>query len=139
MTSPPGGGSRRKRPVLVPVLAVLLATGMGTTAVLGGLNEAPDPPPPMLGPGDTLDQGQFVTKIIGAKFHVLRGETEYDEDKRLLDLDFGVTNEGDSTIGLDSPVMPGEKRTPSSFPGTILKTVPAIKTEYGAATMVLTP
>ncbi|MFI0417490.1 hypothetical protein [Spongiactinospora sp. 9N601] len=139
MTSPPGGGSRKKRPVLVPVIAVLLATGMGATAVLGGLDQVPDPPPAALGPGDTLDQGQFATQFVESKFVAVPPPNRFTKEKRLIDLVFKVTNLGEKTVQVGSPPAPG--RRPSFFTffgGSVLRTEPEIESRSGGTAMVLT-
>jgi hypothetical protein len=137
MTSPQGGDvGRKKRPVFVPVLAVLLATGLGMTALLGGLNEMPYEPS-LLGPGDVLDQGQFTTLFVGAKYGPVPGADETAPDRRLLDIEFKVTNRSDETVTLGAPQEPGKVIAAFTlFAGSILKTEPALRTEFGSQAFV---
>ncbi|MCG5216946.1 hypothetical protein [Streptosporangium sp. KLBMP 9127] len=136
MTSPPGGGSRKKRPVLVPVVAVLLATGMGATAVLGGLDQVPDPPPKQLGAGQFLDQGLYRTQFVGAKSYVTPSDSEYVDDKRFLDLEFKVINLGQDTDVVGGPSDPARPSVWSAFANSVLRTTPPVKGKYGADTFV---
>jgi hypothetical protein len=138
MTSPPGGGSRKKRPVLVPVIAVLLATGMGTTAVLGGLDQVPTKRVTQLGPGSFLDQGHYRTQFVGAKSYVIPPETQFGEPQRVLDVDLKVTNLSTKTDSVGTPPAPGGRSsTYGAFANSILRTTPPIKTKYGAEAFVL--
>ncbi|MDF5751778.1 hypothetical protein [Spongiactinospora sp. TRM90649] len=137
MTSPPGGG-RKKRPVLIPVIAVLLATGLGATAVLGGLDRLPDPPPLTLKQGDVLDQGLFRTRFVGATLTTVAPRNTWDKEKRLLDLMFKVTSHADKTMPVGGPPDPGQ---PSAFfmlfGGSLLRTDPVLKTEFGGIAKVV--
>ncbi|RBQ21932.1 hypothetical protein DP939_04475 [Spongiactinospora rosea] len=125
--------------MLVPVIAVLLATGMGATAVLGGLDRVPDPPPAALGPGDTLDQGQFATRFLGTKFVAVPPANRFSEEKRFIDLMFKVTNLGAKTVPVGSPSPPGRRSSFFSFfGGSVLRTEPEIKSGSGGTGLVLT-
>lgn len=135
MTSPSRGGSRRKRPVLLPVIAVLLATGLGTTAVLGGLDTIPDPPPQRLGPRAVLDQGQFRTEFVESVYTVVPPETEIGDERHRLDLVFKVTNLGDETAPVG--VTPGPGRLGGgSFASSILRLDPAVGDQSGIGIVV---
>lgn len=132
MTSP-ARGDRKKRPVLLPVLAVLFATGFGLTAVLGGLSAVPDPPPEQLGPGDTLDQGRFSTRFVEAVYTLVSPQEAWEEEKRYLDLVFEVTNQGKETTRVGNPPEPGKPPSPGGtlFASSILRTDPVIETQQG--------
>jgi hypothetical protein len=131
MTSFPQG-ARRRRPVLVPVASALAATGIGVTALLGGLEQAPDEPPPKAGPGDVIDQGEFRTQFIKAIDTTERDE--FGTATRYLELVLKVTNMGDTTTSVGVVPQPGDKisQLPSSFAPSLLRTKPEIKTKYGA-------
>jgi hypothetical protein len=106
MTSTRDGNARR-RPILIPVVALLAAAGLAVTAVLGGLNEAPSPVPEQLGKGDMLDQGEFSTEFGDA---VVRRGGQNDlgvSDKRYLQIALKVTNETDETVSAFSAVDGG--------------------------------
>ncbi|SDQ80646.1 hypothetical protein SAMN04489764_2194 [Thermostaphylospora chromogena] len=119
--------------MLLPVLAVLFATGFGLTAVLGGLSTVPDPPPEQLGPGDTLDQGRFSTRFVEAVYTLVRPPEEWEEERRYLDLVFEVTNKGNETTDVGSPPEPGKPPSPAGtlFASSILRTDPVIETRQG--------
>lgn len=136
MTSP-SRGTRRRRPVLVPVASALAAAGVGVTALLGGLNEAPEKPPPQVAPGKTIDQGQFRTEFIKAIDTTERGGFGF--TKRFLQLVLKVTNVGKETVPVGILPKPEEKipPIPHSFAGTILRISPEIKSKYGPEVSVL--
>ncbi|MCT9934765.1 hypothetical protein N5079_31615 [Planotetraspora sp. A-T 1434] len=135
MTSPPRG-SRRRRPVLVPVASALGAIGLGVTALFGGLKDAPEEPPPKVAQGQVIDQGQFRTQFIKAI-----DTTEKDDfggSKRYLELVLKVTNQGDKTTTVGVVPEPGHKvQRVSGFAGSILRVTPEIKTKYGPDASVL--
>ncbi|MEZ0073027.1 hypothetical protein [Planotetraspora sp. GP83] len=135
MTSPPRG-SRRRRPVLVPVASALGATGLGVTALFGGLKDAPEEPAPKVAQGQVIDQGQFRTQFIKAI-----DTTEKDDfggSKRYLELVLKVTNKGDKTTYVGTVPAPGGKFSPiGGFAGSLLRTKPEIKTKYGAQASVI--
>ncbi|GAA5085496.1 hypothetical protein [Thermocatellispora tengchongensis] len=125
--------------MLIPVIAVLLASGLGITALLGGLDQVPDPPPEQLGEGAILDQGQFRTQFVAARYVFTPAANEFAEDQRHLELEFKVTNLGDRTTYVGSPQQPGKETTSSVlFAGSILRTTPPIRTEAGGVGAVLT-
>jgi hypothetical protein len=97
MTSTPPGGSRRRRPVLIPVLVVLALATVGVSAAFGGLEETPKQQPDQLGKGAEVDQGQMITRFEDA---VVRpgGNGVGISDKRYLQIIMKVTNESDGTI-----------------------------------------
>ncbi|GGK94893.1 hypothetical protein Sme01_57610 [Sphaerisporangium melleum] len=98
MTSTPARGARRRRPVLIPVLAVLAATTVGVSAAFGGMADAPEEPPELLAKGAEFDQGEMRTVFEDA---VVRPGGKYEmgvSDKRYLQLILKVTNQADHTI-----------------------------------------
>jgi len=116
-------------------MALVALTAIGITALLGGLNERPDPPPPALKPGQTLDQGQFATQVVESKLTLEKAENEFAEDKRYVDVVFKVTNKTDETVSVGRP--PAAKNKGFSFGGTLLKMTPEIKSELGPQIFVL--
>ena len=128
MSSP--RGSRRRRPVLVPVATAVVAAGIGVTAVSGGLAQASDEPPPKVAPGKVIDQGQFRTQFVKA-IDTIEPET-FGDPKHYLWLAFRVTNVGKETTSIGLLPEPNKIRSmPFSFAGSILRVRPEIKTEYG--------
>ncbi|GAA3122080.1 hypothetical protein GCM10010466_11270 [Planomonospora alba] len=127
MTSPSGGGTRRRRPIAVPLTALVLAAGLGATAALGGFADAPDTPPRRLGPGATVDQKQFLTKFTAART-VFRPDGHGSGGRRFLEVELQVTNRGDATTGTGSPGQDG-----AFFARGLLAMTPAIASEGGPA------
>ncbi|MFE3454832.1 hypothetical protein ACFXJ8_38510 [Nonomuraea sp. NPDC059194] len=127
MTEPSSEDDRPRRPILVPAVGLVLATGLGITALLGGLNEAPDPKPPALKLATDIDQGQFKTQFVESRVTVVQPDTSFGDPKRFLEVEAKVTNEGDETA------MVG-----SAFTSTLLKMTPEIKPKYGVITIVPT-
>ncbi|MER6951754.1 hypothetical protein ABT294_47835 [Nonomuraea sp. NPDC000554] len=125
----PSGDSKPKRPVVVPAVALVAVTAIGITALLGGLEERPDPAPPQLAVGKTLDQGQFETEFVESKVTLVKAENAYSKDKRYLDVVFKVTNKTDETVRVGSP--PDAQNGGSGFGSSLLKMTPQIKTPYG--------
>lgn len=132
MTEPSGDSSKPKRPVVVPAIGLVLLTTLGITALLGGLNEVPDPTPPQLSKGLTLDQGRYQTQFVDAVVSTQKAQNEFSEDKRFLDLIFKVTNQGKETspMGLP-PAKPESAFTGTTFASSLVKITPAIKQEFG--------
>ncbi|MEV5413339.1 hypothetical protein AB0K60_31465 [Thermopolyspora sp. NPDC052614] len=97
------GGSRRRRPVLLPVTALLAATGLAVSAALGGFDEAPKPAPESLGKGGVLDQERISTEFQDA---VVRpgGQGIGVSDKRYLQIHLRVTNLSDETVSAFSMI-----------------------------------
>ncbi|MEZ7130305.1 hypothetical protein ACBR40_33650 [Nonomuraea sp. AD125B] len=138
MTEPAGGSDERpRRPVVVPAVALVALTALGITALLGGLDEAPDVPKP-LGQGAVLDQGMYSTKFVESRVKVEKGELSFDEDKRFVELVFDVTNKTDETarVGMP-PEQPSQAFTLTSFAGSLLKISPAFSKESGPFTFAL--
>lgn len=131
MTDP----ERRARPVAVPVAALLVATALGVTALLGGLDERPEPPPQRLKPGQLLDQGQFTTRFVESKVVVEHAKDEFGTDKRYLDVVLTVTNTGDETVNVGS--LPAGKSSGFGFGSTLLKMTPELPSEWGGELFVL--
>lgn len=127
MTEPSSGDGSPRRPVLVPAVGLVLATGLGITALLGGLNEAPDPNPPALKVAAEIDQGQFKTQFVESRVVVVKPDTSFGDPKRFLELEAKVTNTSDETALADS-----------AFAATLLKTTPEIKPKYGVIAIVPT-
>ncbi|MFC0864592.1 hypothetical protein ACFHYQ_20075 [Sphaerimonospora cavernae] len=135
MTSP-SHGTRRRRPVLVPVAAALAAAGIGVTAALGGLKEAPPEKPPQLTPGQAIDQGQFRTEFLEAVDTTEQGS--FGMTKRYLEIFIKVTNLGKETTRVGLLPKPGKiSEMPLSFAGSLLSVNPEIKSKYGADVFVL--
>ncbi|MET8141583.1 hypothetical protein ABZU32_14855 [Sphaerisporangium sp. NPDC005288] len=98
MTSTPPRGARRRRPVLIPAVAVLAAATAGVSAALGGLAQAPDTSVEKLGKGAEFDQGKMLTVVQDA---VVRSGGKFEmgvPGKRYLQIVLKVTNETDRTI-----------------------------------------
>ncbi|MET8988008.1 hypothetical protein ABZW49_21390 [Nonomuraea wenchangensis] len=138
MTEPSGGSDTRpRRPVVVPAIALVALTALGITALLGGLDEAPDVPEP-LSQGAVLDQGMYSTKFVGSRVKVEKGELSFDEDKRFVELVFDVTNKTDETARVGIPAeQPSQAFTMTSFAGSLLKISPAFSKEAGPFTFAL--
>ncbi len=135
MTSSPRG-ARRRRPVLVPVASALAAGGIGVTAALGGLKDAPDEPPPKVAQGAVIDQGEFRTQFIKAIDTTETGS--FGDTKRYLELVLKVTNIGNETTTVGSVPRPGDRALPiTGFAGSLLRTTPEIKTKYGPEASVV--
>ncbi len=62
----PRRGSRRRRPVLVSVSALVIATGTVVVAALGGFAAVPEDPPPVVKAGEEIDQDLFRTTVVDA-------------------------------------------------------------------------
>lgn len=62
----PRRGSRRRRPVLVSVSALVMATGTVVVAALGGFAAVPEDPPPVVKAGEEIDQDLFRTTVVDA-------------------------------------------------------------------------
>ncbi|MEV7005286.1 hypothetical protein [Streptosporangium sp. NPDC051022] len=133
MTSPPGGESTRRRPVAVPIAALVAATGLGITAAFGGFSEAPQEPPKQLGPGASLDQGEFTTKFVESRT-VFQPDQFGGEGKRFLEVELQVTNKGDETTGVGFPRY--GKTSGVFFAASLLKMTPAIADESGPTVSV---
>ncbi|WP_146615976.1 hypothetical protein [Nonomuraea aridisoli] len=126
MTEPSGESpEKRRRPVAVPAAALVAFTAFGVTALLGGLNEAPEEPEP-LGQGAVLDQGLYSTRLVESRVTVERAATRFDEDKHFVELVFDVTNKGDETRSVGIPAQKLEQAYLSdSFAGSLLKINPS--------------
>jgi hypothetical protein len=139
MTEPSGGSSDKpRRPVVVPAIGLVALTGIGITALLGGLNEVPDDPD-LLGQGAVLDQGRYETKFVESRVTVQKAQSIIDEDKRFVELIFDVTNKGDETTPLGLPPETPEKGFAlQTFAGSLLKITPAFPKESGPFVFVQT-
>ncbi|MFI6501995.1 hypothetical protein [Nonomuraea typhae] len=138
MTEATGASSTPKRPVVVPAIGLVLLTVLGITALLGGMNEVPDPAPPQLAKGAILDQGQYATQFVDAVITTQKAENEFGEDKRFLDLIFKVTNQGTETspVGMP-PQKPESAFTGTTFASSLVKITPTIKQEFGPMAFAL--
>ncbi|WP_433437080.1 hypothetical protein [Nonomuraea sp. CA-141351] len=115
----------------MPAVALVAFTAVGITALLGGLREAPDEPEP-LGQGAVLDQGLYSTKFVESHVTVERAKTQFDEDKRFVELVFDVTNEGDETVPVGLPGQNPAQAVGSNFFATsLLKITPAFDKDAG--------
>lgn len=132
MTDPSGSDDRPKRPILVPAIGLVLATGLGVTALLGGLNEKPDLKPPDVAAGKTIKMGLFEAEAVSSQVRVQRATTSFGEDKRFLDLTFKVKNVGEQTTPVGMPPI-GGKALSTTFAGALLKITPPIKSEFATA------
>ncbi|MEU8251290.1 hypothetical protein [Nonomuraea sp. NPDC048916] len=132
MTEPSGGRDKPRRPVAVPALALVAVTVIGVTALLGGLDEAPDPPPQQLGPGSVLDQGRYSTRFVESRVRVEKAESRFAEHKRFVELVFDVTNLGDETtpVGLP-PAKPEHSGLGVSFADSLVKITPEFSEDAG--------
>ncbi|WP_188195429.1 hypothetical protein [Nonomuraea sp. SYSU D8015] len=139
MTEPSGGSTDKpRRPVAVPAVGLVALTAIGITALLGGLNEAPDEPEP-LGQGAVLDQGRYETKFVESRVTVERAQSEFQQDKRFLELVFDVTNKGDETSAVGRPPDKIERAfTAETFAGSLVKISPALPKESGPFIFVRT-
>jgi hypothetical protein len=124
MTSTPPGGGPRRRPVLIPVLAVLAAATVGVSAAFGGLKDAPGEQPEQLGKGAEYDQGQISTRFEDAVVRPGGKDGLGISDKRYLQIILKVTNESDRTIEAQHmddalPTVRADAKTikPSGIPG----------------------
>ncbi|RCG31743.1 hypothetical protein DQ384_09395 [Sphaerisporangium album] len=122
MTSAAPTDAPRRRPILVPVLAVLAAATVGVSAAFGGLEDAPEPKADQLGKGATLDQGKMKTVFEDAVVRPGKNGLGV-PDKRYLQLILKVTNQTDRTIlaqGMNSALVAvradGKTIKPSSDP-----------------------
>ncbi|MFB9626917.1 hypothetical protein [Nonomuraea helvata] len=132
MTEPSGASSDKpRRPVVVPAIALVAFTAVGITALLGGLSEAADEPEP-LGQGAVLDQGLYSTRFVESRVAVERAKTQFDEDKRFVELVFDVTNQGDETFSVGLPADKIEQAfTSNAFAASLLNISPAFDKEAG--------
>ncbi|NJP91964.1 hypothetical protein HCN51_21285 [Nonomuraea sp. FMUSA5-5] len=137
MTEPSGGSTDKpRRPVAVPAIALVAITVVGITALLGGLNEAPEEPE-TLGPGAVLDQGRYTTKFVESRVTVERADSDFAEDKRFLELVFDVTNTSDKTSGVGSPPAKIERAYQAAdFAGSLVKISPAFPEDAGPFSFV---
>ncbi|MFI7641066.1 hypothetical protein [Nonomuraea sp. NPDC049400] len=132
MTEPSGASSDKpRRPVVVPAVALVAFTAVGITALLGGLSEAPDEPEP-LGQGAVLDQGLYSTKFVESRVTVERAKTQFEEDKRFVELVFDVTNQGDKTFPVGLPAQKVEQAFAlDGFAASLLNINPAFDKAAG--------
>ncbi|TYB69923.1 hypothetical protein FXF51_07165 [Nonomuraea sp. PA05] len=130
MTEPSGGSTDKpRRPVVVPALALVTFTAVGITALLGGLNEAPEQPDP-LSEGAVLDQGLYSTKFVGSRVKIEPAQNDWDEEKRFVELVFNVTNNSDETLLVGLPPEKVEQAFSSTFfAGSLVKIDPAFTHE----------
>lgn len=136
MTEPSGGSGMPRRPVAVPVAALLIVAAVGITALLGGLEEVEEPPPPPLSQGAVLDQALYSTKFVEARVTVEESGFSFEEDKRFVELLFDVTNLGDETMHVGAPP---EKPSivGSGFANSLIKITPPIEDGKGPFTYAL--
>ncbi|WP_219462176.1 hypothetical protein [Nonomuraea rhizosphaerae] len=127
MREPTGGSSRPKRPVVVPALGLVAVTALGITALLGGLDERPDPAPEQLKTGQPLDQGEFETEFVEAKTTLEPAKNQFGKDRRYVDVVVKVTNKTDQTIFVGGPIS--DRGYGSGFGGTVLRTTPQINSK----------
>jgi hypothetical protein len=135
MTEPSGDGSDKpRRPVAVPAIGLVALTGIGITALLGGLNEVPDKPD-LLGQGAVLDQGRYDTKFVESRVMVEQGDD--DQIRRFVELVFEVTNKDDETSSSGNPPESPEKAFVSNaFAGSLIKITPSFPKDAGPFTFV---
>jgi len=131
------GGKRRRRPILVPAAIAIAAAGLGVTALLGGLQEAPEKPPPEVAPGKIIDQGRFSTQFI--KAIDTTEQDRYGTPKRSLQLVLKVKNVSNETAPVGGIPKPDAKPSMGfgEFASSLLRIAPEIKSEYGPSVYVL--
>ncbi|NAS25397.1 hypothetical protein GT755_27400 [Herbidospora sp. NEAU-GS84] len=108
-----------RRPVLVPVVALLSVSGLGVTAGTGGLDTEPDSPPKQYQAGATIDQKLFKTQFVKA-VDVAEG------DRHAVELVLKVTNEGDTTESVGAMATGPKVSRHGRLGSTILKTTPPL-------------
>lgn len=108
-----------RRPVLVPVVALLSVSGLGVTAGTGGLNDRPDSPPKQYQPGATIDQKLLKTQFVKA-VDIAEG------DRHAVELVLKVTNEGDRTESLGAVATGAKVSRYGRLGTTILKITPPL-------------
>lgn len=141
MTEPSGDSSKPRRPVAVPIAALVAVTAIGIIALLGGLNEAPDKGPDALGQGAVLDQGRYTTRFVESRVKVEKAQSVIDEDKRFLELVFEVTNKGDETsrVGLPpDPDKPEQAWLGDAFADSLITITPKFPKDAGPFVYALT-
>ncbi|MEU8379593.1 hypothetical protein [Streptosporangium sp. NPDC048865] len=129
MTPPPEGPTGR-RPIAVPLVALVAIAGLGVTAALGGFATAPEKPPKRLGQGATVDQEQFTTTFVGSRTLSEPGLFG-SPAKRFLEIELRVVNKGDETAITGLPYSGGLGG--GSLGSSLLKINPAINGKYGAS------
>jgi len=125
MTDPSGGSTSARRPVAVPALALVAITVIGVTALLGGLDEVSDAPE-QLSQGAVLDQGRYTTRFVESRVTVVRAETQFDEDKRFVEMVFDVTNTGDDTAPVGVPPAKAGSALGAGFANSLIKIDPPV-------------
>ncbi|GAA3415846.1 hypothetical protein [Streptosporangium vulgare] len=128
--TPPSEGPTRRRPIAVPLVALVTIAGLGATAAVGGFATAPEKPPKRLGQGSTVDQEQFTTTFVGSRTLSEPGLFG-SPAKRFLEIELRVTNKGDETAITGLPYEGGLGG--GSLGSSLLKITPAIKGKYGAS------
>ncbi|MEU8265533.1 hypothetical protein AB0B89_00075 [Sphaerisporangium sp. NPDC049002] len=98
MTSTPTSGGSRRRPVLLPVLAALVAVTVGVSAAFGGLEDAPKEKPELLGKGAKVDQGRMTTLFEDAVVRPGGEDGLGVSGKRYLQIIMRVTNTSEETF-----------------------------------------
>ncbi|SEH00418.1 hypothetical protein SAMN05444920_116153 [Nonomuraea solani] len=138
MTEPSGESTDKpRRPVVVPAVALVAFTGVGITALLGGLGQAPELPEPQK-QGVVVDQGRYSTEFVEARVTVEPAKTDFEEDKRFVEMVFDVTNQGDDTASIGMPPETFEKAfTGTSFAGSLVRITPAFGKDAGPFTFGL--
>lgn len=99
MTSP-RRGSHRRRPILVSVSALVIATGLIVVAALGGFAAAPEDPPPVVKAGEEIDQDLFRTTVVDAAVRTVSPKPDsgtYDSGE-VLDLTLKVFNNATTSV-----------------------------------------
>ncbi|WP_155355577.1 hypothetical protein [Acrocarpospora macrocephala] len=131
MTSSPRGGTRRRRPVLVPVAALISVSGLGATAGFGGFAEVPKERPPAVAQGVVVDQSLFRTQFLKAVDKTENGA-------RAVELILKVRNMGEETTNVGLVPEPGPKvRRHGGFANALLRVTPPIETDNAPQAYVL--
>lgn len=128
--TPPSEGPTRRRPIAVPLVALVTIAGLGATAAAGGFATAPEKPPKRLGQGSTVDQEQFTTTFVGSRTLSEPGLFG-SPAKRFLEIELRVTNKGDETA-ITGLLYEGGLAG-GSLGSSLLKITPTIKGKYGAS------
>ncbi|MFF3440851.1 hypothetical protein [Streptosporangium sp. NPDC002721] len=128
--TPPSEGPTRRRPIAVPLVALVTIAGLGVTAATGGFATAPDKPPKRLGQGATVDQEQFTTTFVGSRTLSEPGLFG-SPPKRFLEIELRVVNKGDETA-ITGLLYEGGLGG-GSLGSSLVRITPAIKGKYGAS------
>ncbi|MFI6476330.1 hypothetical protein ACIBH1_00270 [Nonomuraea sp. NPDC050663] len=123
----PSSGSKPKRPVVVPAIALVMATALGITALMDGFDEAPKEEPKILAEGGKIDQTLYETEFLGAKVTFQKAPNEFAKDHRYLDIMLKVTNKGTATTWTGMP-WAGSDKSGSGYGESLIVKEPVLTT-----------